>query len=90
MVVRMRFTTRLRCEVCRTPRPNATCNFSRDRWSGSLTEKAVELYEQHLADNFSERDIRHCLHDKDPACWCELDQPCHADVLLRIVNSRPK
>ena len=52
-------------------------------------EKAVELYEQHLADNFSERDIRHCLHDKDLACWCALDEPCHADVLLRIANSRP-
>ena len=53
-------------------------------------EKAVALYEQHLADNFSERDIRHCLHDKDLACWCTLDQPCHADVLLRIATSRPK
>src|SRR5581483_2018083 len=53
-------------------------------------EKAVELYEQHLAENFSERDIRHCLHDKDLACWCALDEPCHADVLLRIANSRPK
>ena len=53
-------------------------------------EKAVALYEQHLADNFSERDIRHCLRDKDLACWCALDQPCHADVLLRIANSRPK
>jgi hypothetical protein len=51
--------------------------------------KAVELYEQHLADNFSERDIRHCLRGKDLACWCALDQPCHADVLLRIANSRP-
>jgi hypothetical protein len=53
-------------------------------------EKAVELYEQHLADNFSERDIRHCLHDKNLACWCAIDEPCHADVLLRIANSRPK
>jgi Domain of unknown function (DUF4326) len=53
-------------------------------------EKAVELYEQHLADNFNERDIRHCLRGKDLACWCALDQPCHADVLLRIANSRPK
>ena len=26
----------------------------------------------------------------DLACWCALDQPCHADVLLRIANSRPK
>jgi hypothetical protein len=53
-------------------------------------EKAVELYKQHLADNFSESDIRHCLHDKDLACWCALHEPCHADVLLRIANSRPK
>ena len=53
-------------------------------------EKAVELYEQHVAVNFSERDIRHCLHDKDLACWCALDEPCHADVLLRIANSRPE
>ena len=20
------------------------------------------------------------------ACWCRLDQPCHADVLLEIAN----
>jgi hypothetical protein len=53
-------------------------------------KKAVALYEQHLADNFNERDIRHCLRGKDLACWCALDQPCHADVLLRIANSRPK
>src|SRR6476620_899123 len=53
-------------------------------------EKAVALYEQHLADNFNERDIRHCLRGKDLACWCALDQPCHADVLLRIANSWPK
>ncbi|MBA3273418.1 MAG: DUF4326 domain-containing protein [Chthoniobacterales bacterium] len=53
-------------------------------------EKAVELYEQHLRDNFSERDIGHCLRGKDLACWCELDEPCHADVLLRIANSPPR
>ena len=53
-------------------------------------EKAIALYEQHLADNFNERDIRHCLRGKDLACWCAPDQPCHADVLLRIANSRPK
>lgn len=22
----------------------------------------------------------------DLACWCPLDQPCHADVLIRIAN----
>lgn len=24
------------------------------------------------------------------ACWCPLDQPCHADVLLEIANQGPK
>lgn len=26
------------------------------------------------------------LKGKDLACWCPLDQPCHADVLLEIAN----
>ena len=27
------------------------------------------------------------LWGKDLACWCPLDQPCHADVLLEIANA---
>ena len=27
------------------------------------------------------------LRGKDLACWCPLNQPCHADVLLEIANS---
>lgn len=26
------------------------------------------------------------LRGKDLACWCPLDQPCHADVLLEMAN----
>jgi hypothetical protein len=26
------------------------------------------------------------LAGKDLACWCPLDQPCHADVLLELAN----
>ncbi len=26
------------------------------------------------------------LKGKNLACWCPLDQPCHADVLLRAAN----
>ena len=29
-------------------------------------------------------EIREALDGKDLACWCPLDQPCHADVLLSI------
>lgn len=31
-------------------------------------------------------DIRDRLAGKDLVCWCPLDQPCHADVLLEIAN----
>ena len=27
------------------------------------------------------------LRGKDLACWCPLDGPCHADVLLALVNA---
>jgi Domain of unknown function (DUF4326) len=27
------------------------------------------------------------LRGKDLACWCPVDQPCHADVLLEIANA---
>ena len=27
------------------------------------------------------------LRGKDLACWCPLDKPCHADVLLEIANA---
>ncbi len=30
--------------------------------------------------------IQRELKDKDLMCWCALDQPCHADVLLEIAN----
>ncbi len=29
------------------------------------------------------------LRGKDLACWCPLDQPCHADVLLELANAAP-
>jgi hypothetical protein len=31
-------------------------------------------------------DIRRELVGKNLACWCPLDVPCHADVLLREAN----
>lgn len=31
-------------------------------------------------------DVQRELRGKDLACWCPLDEPCHADVLLEIAN----
>ena len=28
------------------------------------------------------------LKGKDLACWCPLDKPCHADVLLKFLHAR--
>lgn len=32
------------------------------------------------------QDIRTQLRGKNLACWCPLDQPCHADVLIELAN----
>jgi hypothetical protein len=28
------------------------------------------------------------LRGKDLVCWCPLNKPCHADVLLKLANGR--
>ena len=49
-------------------------------------EKSIALYRQYARDAFNEQDLRACLRGKNLACWCALDQPCHADVLLEMAN----
>ncbi|EEX09595.1 conserved hypothetical protein [Ruegeria lacuscaerulensis ITI-1157] len=49
----------------------------------------VRLYREYLAhpeqaDLVSA--IKAELRGKDLCCWCPLDSPCHADVLLEIAN----
>lgn len=31
-------------------------------------------------------ELRGELRGRDLACWCPLDQPCHADILLELAN----
>jgi hypothetical protein len=45
---------------------------------------AIELYAAWCTSFVP--DIITALRDKNLACWCPLDRPCHADVLLRIAN----
>ena len=42
---------------------------------------AVEAQVTHPVDIYAD------LRGHDLACWCPLDQPCHADVLLELVNA---
>jgi hypothetical protein len=32
-------------------------------------------------------DARRELRGRDLACYCPLDEPCHADVLLEVANA---
>ena len=49
-------------------------------------QAAVDQFEDGMSDYFIEM-VKHHLAGKNLACWCPLDQPCHADVLLRIANA---
>lgn len=46
---------------------------------------AVRFYSAFVSE--SHNMIRAELAGKDLACYCPLDVPCHADVLLEIANS---
>lgn len=47
--------------------------------------EAKQLYRLH-AEVFDVATLRRDLAGHDLACWCALDQPCHADVLLELAN----
>lgn len=55
--------------------------------------RAVDIFESCLSSENgvwtlypTREQIRAELAGKNLACWCPLDQPCHADVLLAIAN----
>ena len=54
-------------------RAEAVANYRRDLLAGKL--------------KVSVADARRELAGHDLACWCSLDGPCHADVLIEIANA---
>lgn len=49
-------------------------------------QEACRLFEEHLRSRPElVAAARDALAGKRLACWCRLDQPCHADVWLRLV-----
>lgn len=50
-------------------------------------ETAVRLFRRWIAmrADYAER-VRVELAGRDLMCWCPLDKPCHADVLLEVAN----
>ena len=47
----------------------------------------ISLYEDWIKDKirFKKLNIKE-LKGKDLACWCPLDKPCHADILIKLAN----
>lgn len=56
------------------------------KWWAVVDFKSVCLHEIGSFQYPSREEIRRGLRGRDLACWCPLDQPCHADVLLEIAN----
>lgn len=48
-------------------------------------QQCVNLFEQTMSVMLKQ-DAMEYLKGKNLACFCPLDQPCHADVLLKIAN----
>ena len=55
-------------------RAQAVANYRRDLLAGKL--------------KVSVADARRELAGRDLACWCPLDGPCHANVLIEIANAK--
>jgi len=54
-------------------------------------EKTIEKFGEWIVDDPAgrklAREAAEQLGGKNLACWCPLNGPCHADILLRIANS---
>jgi hypothetical protein len=51
-------------------------------------QQAARLYRDHLGANPGlVAAARRHLAGRDLACWCRPGEPCHADVLLALVNA---
>jgi len=56
---------------------------------GITRQEAVDRYRRSVsARHGTVMRIQNALGGKNLACFCPLDQPCHADVLLELANSK--
>lgn len=52
-----------------------------------LAWRAEQPYGWHIRPYYpTQPQLRAVLHGRDLVCWCPLDQPCHADLLLELAN----
>lgn len=55
-------------------------------------EEALKRYRRLMTAGMPWRiaEAREELRGKNLACWCRLDTPCHADILLELANRRER
>lgn len=72
--------------------PNTVCVSRPSKWGNPFRveqhgrEKALALYRDWLMRGDGQRLRLEELRGRNLACFCRLDQPCHADILLEIAN----
>jgi hypothetical protein len=76
--------------------PNTTVVARPSRWGnpyklmpGRTPAMVIHSFRDWIETNMSDHDRSSYLaplRGKNLACWCKLDAPCHADVLLELAN----
>lgn len=66
-----------------TPSMQSAFPGGRGKWLGRWAGKHPHQHREYV----TVEDVCRELAGKDLACWCPLDQPCHADVLLEVANA---
>ena len=56
--------------------------------SKASIERCLDMYTAWLKAQMDfDMDFLLPLHGKNLACWCPLDKPCHADIILRLLRT---
>ena len=56
-------------------------------WATDPARASVEAYREYIVRRaLRDPHLLDALRGKHLACWCPLDQPCHAEVLLELAN----
>jgi len=53
-------------------------------------EKAISLFEAYITTGDGKHLLNdlHELRDKKICCHCKIDEPCHGDILIKLVNEK--
>lgn len=76
---------RSRAKGWRMP-PNTVCVSRPSKWGNVFTGVGAAARYRDTMTPLACEAAKAELRGRNLACWCRLDQPCHADVLLEIAN----